>query len=162
MTLREATWRDVFRIRRWRNHPSTRKQMGDTKRIGIAEHLRWFRRIQQRTDAVQFIVWCGPYRVGSARLHFANVTAMPRGYYELHAGVDIVIAPKFRRRGYGTEAIRELLYEARQRGADRVVALVRGENVASHRTFLAAGFSYAPCPGEKGSMVLERRLPPCG
>ena len=158
MTLHEATWRDAFRIRRWRNDPSTRKQMGDTKRIGLLGHLRWFYRTQRRDDVVQFIVWCGPYRVGSARLDFFNTTAMPMGYAEKHAEVDVVIAPRLRGRGYGTDAIRELLYEARSRGADRVVALVRDGNMVSRKAFLSARFSVAPQSNEPGFMALERRV----
>ena len=158
MTLRKARWRDVLRIWRWRNHPSTRAGMRNTKRIGLLEHIRWFWRVRRCPEVALYFAQWGRLAVGVGRLDFRGVGD---GTLRLIAEMDVTIAPHLRHSGLGTELITLLAEAARALGACRVYAVIRDDNRASLRAFARARFVGVP-PGpvqvDHGFQVMEHRL----
>ncbi len=146
MTLREATWRDAWRIWRWRNDSAARRWMWNTKRIGLLEHLRWFRRIQRDMNVRQYIALDrAAKRVGSARLDFRKIA---NGKYGTPLGtiaeVDVIIVPEARGQGWGRRVIKMAAELGTVRADSGVYAVIREGNQAALSAFKAAGFVSLP------------------
>lgn len=130
MTLRPATtWVDVWRLWRWRNHPTTRAMMRQTAPIGLREHWRWF---QQRRDrrALPYIAEVDGMPVGSGRLDVLGDGAE----------LDVIVAPWARGHGYATQIVAALVREATRQGVARCLAEVLPSNHASRVAFTHNGF----------------------
>ncbi len=162
MTLREARWRDVLLLRRWRNDAGTRSAMRNTEPIGLWEHLRWFWKMKRREDVVQYVAWYGDEAVGTGRLDFMwlGSRASSFGAPMRIAEVDVVVAPDARNAGLGCEMIKRLADAGRMYGARRVYAVIRDDNRASLKAFAAAGFvgvPSGPVECDHGYQVMEYR-----
>ena len=162
MRLRKAGWRDVFMMWRWRNHQTSRKFQRDPKRIGLLEHVRWFWGIRKSNYVKQYIAFDGLTAIGSGRLDLARVGGdanPPLGNLIWIAEIDIVVAPDARGRGYGPKVITALMTNARHLyQAERVYAVISGDNRASLGAFRKAGFVLTQDnkPNDKW-LVLEHR-----
>lgn len=132
MILRPPTYLDALRIWRWRNHPSTRKWMGDQERIGLIEHLRWFRKVRFPPTRTHLFMADNGRTVGMGRLDVADGGRYPFVY---EAGV--LVAPGERGKGYGTAIIEATTKAA---GGERVRAKIRSDNAASVKAFKRAGY----------------------
>ena len=147
VTLRPASWRDCWRLWRWRNHPTTRAMMRETDSIGLIEHLYWFAVSRQVTTRFVFIAEANGRPIGSARLDFHADWQT--------AECDIIVAPHERGHGYAPSILRWLVIAATAGKATRLIATVRMENRASRRAFKSAGFRTVDT--ERGWLVMERR-----
>jgi UDP-2,4-diacetamido-2,4,6-trideoxy-beta-L-altropyranose hydrolase len=134
LILRKAGWRDCWRLWRWRNHPMTRPMMRNKSPIGLAEHVRWFATAQRQPARVIYVAMAGCWPVGSGRLDFSDLGRV--------AEFDVIVAPRWRGHGYGSEIVRLLATNAEQMGAMRLVADVWRGNGASIVAFQRAGFMY--------------------
>ena len=132
VTLRPATPADGEALWRWRNDPATRRASFDEREIPWAEHARWFADALGRADRRVFVVEADGVAAGTVRLDRAG----------REASVSISVAPEWRGRGVGTEALRLLCRaEAGEAGLERLVARVKPGNPASRAAFARAGFA---------------------
>ncbi len=162
MTLREARWRDVFLLRQWRNHASTRAAMRSTEPIGMWEHLRWFWRVWRSKNTFQYVAIDDGRRVGSGRLDliYLGDYNFPSNAPTIAAEIDVIIAPSCRNHGVGTVLIMALSRAAVKLGASRVYAVVKDDNRASLAAFGKVGFvgvPSGPVESDHGYQVLEYR-----
>ncbi len=132
--LRPAQAEDSRRVWAWRNDPETRQASVDSTPIPFPVHERWFRESLARHDRRVYIIVADEQASGVVRLDISG----------REAEVSIHLAPERRRRGMGTAALRVLAGLAFESlGLERLMALVKTENSASRKAFLAAGFRVA-------------------
>lgn len=152
VTLREAGWRDLWRLRRWRNDPETRAMMRQTAPISRLAHLVWWLRLRRQRRQVpvaarQFVAEADPgVLIGSGRLDIVGVVA----------DCDVIVAPGCRGHAYGTAIIAALVEEAAALGCQRCTATIRAENLASRRAFARNRFTVVG--SVDGYLLMER---PC-
>lgn len=96
--LRPVAAADLDWLRRLRNHPETRRFLGDPRRVTAAGQRQWFRRLESDDTRAYGILEMrrpeGWVRLGMARLH--DIDRRNR-----HMGVGGDIAPDERGKGYG-------------------------------------------------------------
>lgn len=149
VTLRPAGWRDVWRLWRWRNEPTTRAMMIHDAPISRREHLAWFWRLSRNGHAHgagtrQYIAEDDGEPVGSGRLDFTGIIA----------DFDIIVAPGYRGQAYGTRLVAALVDEATRAECHLCRATVKRDNVASRKAFARNGFKIATIT--EGYFVMER------
>ena len=129
--LREATTEDRELLYEWANDPETRRASFHTEIIAYEEHCRWFERILNDKNELQFILMNQDEPVGQVRLTLEGEDAV----------VSYSIAPDKRGLGYGKEIIRLICEEARRYPFVRkIVARIKPLNKASMACFEKAGF----------------------
>ena len=129
MTLRPARWSDALFLLRLANDPAMVAARLEPRRIGLCEHLRWMRRTLANSDVALYIAEVGGRRVGEIRLD------RMRG----PTWVGLVVSPKYRGRGYGSE----MIHAAVSSMPDRLFfAQIKPENAASWKAFERAGFQH--------------------
>ena len=134
VTLRPARPEDARRVWHWRNDPETRRASLDSAPIPLATHEAWFRESLARRDRRLYIVLEGGQEGGVIRLDIRDG----------EAEVSIHLAPERRGRGLGAAALRVAATEAFSSiGLERLVAVVKADNHASRKAFLAAAFLVA-------------------
>ena len=134
VTLRPARPEDGSRVWQWRNDPETRRASLDSAPIPLATHEAWFRESLGRHDRRLYIVLEDGQESGVIRLDIRDG----------EAEVSIHLAPGRRGRGLGTAALRAAATEAfSSLGLERLVAIVKADNHASRKAFLAAAFLVA-------------------
>ncbi len=126
LVLRPAQWRDVWRLYRWRNDPTTYQHCRQNAPVTFPTHLVWLWRTLRSPDV---------------RLYIAKVEGQPVGTGRVdHVGADrelsITIDRRYRRRGYGTALIAALVEIA----GGPVRANIHLANTASLAVFAQAGF----------------------
>lgn len=134
--LRRAGWRDLLRLYRWRNHPSTREQMRTTDPVRFRDHWRWFRETRADPTKALFIVLALGKPVGTTRIDYRHEGVLTQ------AEITVTIAPKHRGRGLGTGAIRAVAGLATYQAPVEVYATIRAGNLASTAAFVGAGFEF--------------------
>jgi RimJ/RimL family protein N-acetyltransferase len=133
VTLRPAELSDEARLLEWRNDPATRAASFSKNQVSADDHHRWLLRKLQDPDCALFIVLIDSEPAGQVRLD-----RIEPGLAE----VSIGLAPEARGWGVGREALRLATESASELlGVGTVSALVKPVNVASLRSFDAAGFS---------------------
>lgn len=142
LRLRPATSDDVRLLFDWANDPEVRAASFDSREITWPEHERWFRARLASPLAVLLIAETAEQQaVGVARFQIADDVAT----------ISISIDAAFRGGGYGRQLIekssRQMLDHPQVRS---VRALIKAENAASTRAFLAAGFREQSVPGPHG------------
>ena len=146
VTLRRATWRDCWRLWRWRNHPSTRAMMRHTHRIGVWEHVRWFRAATRDADHRVMVAVAKETAVGSVRLESVSLAGL--------VDIDVIVAPRHRGAGHAAIMIACVVDLAGQCGARGCRAVIRLDNLPSRRAFTRAGFTTKDAVGDW--VVMER------
>ena len=129
--LREATTEDRDLLYEWANDPETRRASFHTEKIAYEEHCRWFDKILNDENELQYILVDQDEPVGQVRLTLEGEDAV----------VSYSIAPDKRGLGYGKEIIR-LTQDLARRHSDihRLVAQVKPSNPASILCFENCGF----------------------
>jgi L-amino acid N-acyltransferase YncA len=130
--LRRATLDDGPFLRELRNDPVARAAFLSSEAVTVEAHLTWLSARLRDPAVLLFIAEAGTGPVGQVRLDFDAAAG--------GAEVSVTVAPSMRGRGIGRRMVELACVEATAHGATRVVAHVRPENVASRRTFAAAGF----------------------
>lgn len=133
INLRRSTREDAETVYRWRNDPEVRAVSRQQGEIDFATHASWFaERLPLTHPETIYILERKGKDIGSGRIDC----------YESddRAEISIVLAPEYRRRGLGREAVQSLATKVMMMG--RVpTAFVRLDNRLSLNTFLKAGFS---------------------
>lgn len=133
VTLRPAELSDEARLLEWRNEPTTRAASLTVGEVSPDDHHRWLTMKLNDPACALFIVLADSAPIGQVRLDRLD---------DELAEVSIGLAPEARGRGVGREALRLVAEDARSRlGVTTLSALVKPDNVASLRSFEAAGFS---------------------
>jgi len=135
LSIRRVTEGDARQLWVWANDPDVRLASFQSGRISWKVHRDWFRERLQDPLTYMYLVLDGEGSpVGVVR--FQSSDHPPR-----HAIVSITIAPKYRRRGFGSSALGlAALQVGRESSISILTAHIRTVNRASLQTFLNAGF----------------------
>lgn len=141
LTVRRVTASDAEMLWEWRNDALVRQNSFTSEPIGWTDHQCWLADRLASKDTVIYVLEDG---VGPV----AQVRYERRG---AEAEVGISVAAAARGRGYGSAALTETLPGAcAALDVDRVIALVKADNVPSQRAFETAGFVPAGTVVERG------------
>ncbi|OGR61032.1 MAG: hypothetical protein A2X36_05095 [Elusimicrobia bacterium GWA2_69_24] len=149
MRLRPADAGDCEALWRWRNDPETRRASFDEREVPLDVHARWFEGVLGDADRRLYVIEVEAAAVGMVRLDLQGRAAV----------VSINLAPEWRGKGLGLEALRRLGREAFDvLGLERLIARVKGQNLASLATFERAGYRPRPsgAAGPTVELVCER------
>lgn len=131
--LREAEPSDLDLLFEWANNEFVRQNAFHTKPITYEEHKKWFEKLLNDREQIQFIMYLGDEPVGQARLT-VNME---------EAEIDYSIAAEKRGMGYGKELIRlvqDIVYNE-YASIKKLTAKVKASNAASIYCFRKNGFS---------------------
>ncbi len=143
-----------------------RMELGDLDRVMLVERevyqFPWTERIFSDCIRVGYLCWLaldGEDVVGHAVI---SVTAG-----ESHM-LNLSIAGRHQRKGYGRQFIEFLVGEARERDAHTMLLEVRPSNTAAINCYNAAGFNeigsrkdyYPAADGREDALLLARHIPP--
>ncbi len=149
LVLRPATCADSALLWRWRNDPATRAASLNTTEVGEREHVQWIEDTLARPDRRLYVGIVGERPVATARLDIENDAAT----------VSVTVAPEQRGSGLGTALVRAVSDEAfATTPVQRLVAVVKRDNVASRRAFARAGFELVEDAGATLTMVRPRSI----
>lgn len=154
--LRPVGWGDFWRLRAWRNDPSTRRMMGDRRRVGVIRHARWLWQVQAPQTAVR--AWVALSAQPGPEWPLVPVGTGGYTVEAQTATLSVTVAPAYRGQGLAVPIIEELVTEARRAGCTVCVADIRSENAASLQAFLQAGFMGRYQNAERDMIRLDR---PC-
>jgi RimJ/RimL family protein N-acetyltransferase len=133
LTARRVRPTDVGLLWEWRNDETVRRQSFSTDPIPWEHHERWFAARLASADTVIYVLEDGDRPIAQVRYERRDPGTAEVG--------DVSVAAASRGRGYGRAALAETVSGAcRTLSVETVVALVKEENVASHRAFVGAGF----------------------
>lgn len=130
--LRFVEKEDLKDLYKWRNDKVTRKSSFNTKKIRKEDHIKWFNESIANPKKHIFIIMDEKNaKVGQIRFDRKGKAA----------DISISIAPSYRRKGYGTTAIKKgcgLYFN--NFDVSHIMAEVKKENLSSIRAFETSGF----------------------
>lgn len=132
IVLRRAENTDIDLLYKWANDPIVRTNSFNTEPIPYENHVKWFNRIMEDPNVLQFVLMDDNLPVGQIRLNIDGK----------EAEIGYSIASEFRGRGYG-HMILQLIGEevkANHPEIDKLVAKVKPDNAASNRLFVSEGY----------------------
>jgi len=130
--LRPAIRQDCPLLWNWANDPVARKASFSSDSIPWSRHTQWFNEKIQDSHCRIFIATNSDGTpVGQVRFDIVQSNS---------AIVNVIVAPEFRRMGYGAALIREVVEAASGSELEAFHAFIKPENEASLRTFERAGF----------------------
>jgi UDP-2,4-diacetamido-2,4,6-trideoxy-beta-L-altropyranose hydrolase len=131
--IRRAGRQDSTKLLDWRNHPKVRQSSRTTEVIARETHEAWLEGVLRNADRPLLLGSCAEGDVGVVRFDIAAA----------EAEVSIYLAPEFHGRGLGGALLGAAERWLRRERPDvrRLRAVVLGDNRASHRLFVAAGYS---------------------
>jgi GNAT superfamily N-acetyltransferase len=112
---------------------------------GLEAGYRWWLGKERRSrGAVVLAAVARPARGREAVVGYAYGRLEPRDWNTLReacgVGVDLLVEPRFRRRGLGTRLVEALAGALAERGAPRLILQVAARNPEAARAFEAMGF----------------------
>jgi RimJ/RimL family protein N-acetyltransferase len=130
--LRRATKEDRDLLFRWANDSLVRENSFSTEKISYDEHVKWFDRLLNRNDCIQYIYMDDDCSVGQARITLKDDTAE----------IGYSICTEKRRLGYGQDLLHIISERVWEDFPDvkKVYGEVKPENIASQKAFLDAGY----------------------
>ncbi len=133
VVLRPVTRQDCALLWNWANDPVARKASFSSESIPWFRHTQWFNeKIQDPNCRIFIATNSDGTPVGRVRLDLVQSNS---------AIVNVNVAPEFRRVGYGSALIKEVVKAAfEQLELKELHAFIKPENEASWRTFERAGF----------------------
>ncbi len=133
IVLRPVQPQDIKYFARWWRDPDLiRVTSGDTVELTDHQVARYFKNIFESQTAQHFMVDCDFDTIGHISLQ-----KRANDWWETQI---ILGEKKSRGKGYGLQAIRQLLDEAKTRGISKIYLEVRPENVRAIRAYQKAGF----------------------
>ncbi|MBP1704303.1 MAG: hypothetical protein H6Q36_42 [Chloroflexi bacterium] len=151
VTLRAASSADASLLLEWANDPPTRAASLTTAPIGRPEHVAWLARLLSDPRRRLWIGVAAGQDIGQVRIEVADDGA---------GVVSIALAPGVRGRGLARPLLLAgLEAAARELGADRARAVVRGSNEVARRLFEGSGFAVTgslTAPDGEECVVYER------
>jgi len=137
--LRKAVEIDSDDIWNWRNDPLTKKNSGDPRAVTRETHNIWFKQALENPDSFLFIgVIENKYKLGICRFELCD------GEVEISLNLN----PEFRNKNLSTPFLKIALKQFLKNSNVSIVAKIKPTNVASVRSFKAAGFSVADAENE--------------
>jgi RimJ/RimL family protein N-acetyltransferase len=147
VTLRAAREEDSEMLMALRNNPDAVRFSASGRAVTREEHERWFTRA--RSDPSRCRVWiaeAGAERVGQVRVDITGDSGT----------VSIAVGADHRGRGLATAMLKAVVVKSGVGHApSRLTAVVRSDNTASLRAFIAAGFRHVA----SGTEFLELEWP---
>ena len=130
--LRRATKEDRDLLFRWANDSLVRENSFSTEKISYDEHVKWFDRLLNRNDCIQYIYMDDDCSVGQARITLKDDTAE----------IGYSICREKRRLGDGQDLLHIISERVWEDFPDvkKVYGEVKPENIASQKAFLDAGY----------------------
>ena len=133
IAFRQILPTDVSIIFRWINDETVRKMSFHSELISWEEHRAWFDSKIVDPNHVYYIA-LNENKIPVGQIRFeANA---------LDADVSVLIAPEFRKKGFGTEIIKcgtQLFFS--NTSVSKVHAYIKLNNYGSYKAFLSAGYS---------------------
>ena len=150
--LRKVMNEDVDLLFTWVNETTARLNSFHSAEIDYEEHKKWFDKITNSTEQLQYIMMCDSEAIGQVRLLVK----------EDEAEIDYSISEQYRGNGYGKEIIRLVKETVRSElpHVSKLVAKVKPSNIASISCFVRNQFeekfqhyeylmeNFEPCPQE--------------
>jgi UDP-2,4-diacetamido-2,4,6-trideoxy-beta-L-altropyranose hydrolase len=131
--VRQAGRQDSEKLLEWRNHPKVRQSSRTTTVITRETHVTWLEGVLRDANRPLLVGGCAEGEVGVVRFDIVQA----------EAEVSIYLAPEFHGRGMGAALLGAAERWLRQERPEvrRLRAVVLGDNRASHRLFVAGGYS---------------------
>jgi UDP-2,4-diacetamido-2,4,6-trideoxy-beta-L-altropyranose hydrolase len=132
VSFRRATLKDAHSSWRWRDHPSTRRFSVDPAPVPWSTHERWWSNSIASEERILLVAASRGSDLGILRYDLEGSTAT----------VSIYLDPGLAGLGLGTVILREgtAWLAANAPSVDRIHAVILPENLASVRSFRAAGY----------------------
>jgi RimJ/RimL family protein N-acetyltransferase len=131
LSFRPATMNDAALLFAWRSDPAVRASALDQSSISFDVHLAWLKSKLECSDCVIWILEGDGEPLGQIRYDRVGTCAE----------IDIAISSARRGEGLGPKLLQMSADRAcRVLGIDRLVGIVKEENLASCRAFEKAGF----------------------
>lgn len=125
--LKKIQLRDIWKLRRWRNHPDTRQFMHTTHEITFWEHLWWF----IKNYFSPLVLLYKAVNTVNNEIGVIRITKENDDYFHL----SYVVNPSFRNQGYGTQMLERILLTKRPYKAQ-----TKKTNRASVKLLIKTGF----------------------
>lgn len=133
VTVREAIESDARLYFEWANDPVVRQMAFHTEPILWDNHLSWFSRKIESSDALLLLCYNAGRAVGQVRFELNENKS---------AEIDISIAQEYRGNGFGKAMLQAAIdYAHNMNGYDSFVSEVKLANQASQRMFISTGFT---------------------
>jgi RimJ/RimL family protein N-acetyltransferase len=151
LRLRDAEPGDARLLFEWANDPVARAQSFTQASIPWEDHERWFARKLADARCVLLVAEDAQGRpVGQVRFDLGE---------DACAIISVAVAPEQRGQGYGGATIAQACEALRlRRGAMKVLAYIRVDNLASQRAFSRAGFSMPVALNYQGHQAVRQSL----
>lgn len=136
ITLAPFTWEQAQVYRDWVNQEESARWLTRSLPVTPLEHQRWYENLVQRQDAVVFSVL-----ENKSGEYLGNVWLW--GVHPVHRSAElrILLGPRAKGKGYGSEACRGLLrFAFNDLNLHKVYLYVLNHNKAAVRAFEKAGF----------------------
>ncbi len=116
----------------WINDKEVRNNSFHTDPIDYKEHVKWFQDKMTSPQCLLYICCAKEEPIGQIRIDIKEDTGW----------ISYSVAKDFRGKGYGTNILRNLvnIFHLREKGIQKLVGRVKGENIASQRAFEKAGY----------------------
>lgn len=130
--LRRAARADADLLFEWANDPIVRQNSFHSEPIPYEVHQKWFARMMEDENTVQYILMADGGPVGQIRLIIDGN----------EAEIGYSISSRHRRKGYGRMILRLAAKEVKRTfpNIKKLVAKVRPENIASRKLFESEGY----------------------
>lgn len=130
--LRRADREDCDLLFKWANDSLVRANSFSTDKISYEEHVRWFDRLMQNKDCLQYILMDDCIPVGQARITICDNIAE----------VGYSVCADRRNSGYGSKLLGMIVDEVHKElpKVTSIVGKVKPENIASQKAFAKAGY----------------------
>mgnify|MGYP004449989619 FL=1 len=130
--LRVATEEDAMLLLRWANDAVTRANSINTHEICIDEHMAWFNRKLKDENCHLYIYEYQGIPVGQVRVDI----------WGDEGTISYSIDANYRGKGYGSDMI-SLVEEIENKKLNKLIAIVKKENIASSKVFEHNDFAKA-------------------
>ncbi len=130
--LRKATKEDMALLFEWANDPTVRMNSFHSNPISYEDHKKWFCRIMEDENTLQFIMVQESKNIGQIRLTVSNDKAV----------IGYSIDKDYRGKGYGHIILSLIADEIKNNYPEirKLVAKVKPGNLASNKLFEKAGY----------------------
>jgi len=114
---------------KWHNLKTVLKSSLKGKKISYKEHSEWFLQQLQSKNIIKMI-YSNKNPIGVIRLEKQNSFFL----------LSYMIAPKYRRKGFAFEAIKQIISDSKYEKIKKIVAIVKKDNIPSIKIFLKLKF----------------------
>jgi len=132
---------------KWHNLRSVLKNSLREKKFTMKEHNKWFFK-QILSKNIIRMIYIGKIPIGVIRLE-------KKGLFYL---LSYMIAPKYRGKGFAFKAIKQIISNLRIKKIEKVVAIVKKDNIPSLKIFSKLKFRQIIKPKNKKYLKFEYRI----